>query len=351
MGIVERAASRLGSVRVPEEAAVDAESGGEARPDVLERAASLRNGHAPAATTAPPQAIERGIAAAIDSAAWTGDRSAGLAGAHARRTAPHDSGSAGIGAVDAVTPPPSLVLDQAWLASHNMITSDGARTQVAENFRRIKRHVLANVLKPRSAPVNRLMVTSALPREGKTFCSINLALSMAQELDRDVLLVDADTLRPSVLASLGVEAEGRGLMDLLVDPKLDPVAVIRRTNVERLSILPAGLPNARATELLGSEQMRSLIDRLAGYYDDRVVIFDSPPLLLASEASALATHMSQILMVVAAGDTTVAAIKDALRRLDGCEGPVAMVLNKKEQAGAGYAYYGYGYGYGASHGT
>jgi len=345
-------------VATPEKPPIDLDDeAGQSRPDLLERAATIAKGRDDATHSGSHAGTQHGFATAIEGAARAADRAG--AGANGQSHVRQASSIADIGAVtlgvDArVSEPPMLTIDAAWLRNHNLITPDGARTQVAENFRRIKRHVLANVLKPRpAAPVNRLMVTSALPREGKTFCSINLAISLSQELDRQVLLVDADTLRPNVLAALGLPPESRGLMDLLFDPKLDPQSVIRRTNIDRLKILPAGLPNSRATELLASEHMRSLIDRLAGYYDDRIVIFDSPPVLLASESAALATHMSQILMVVAAGTTTVAALKDALRRLEGCESPVGMVLNKKEAPGSGYAYYGYGYGqaYGASHGT
>lgn len=247
-----------------------------------------------------------------------------------------------------------LELDARMLRQMNFITPSSERTQLGEEFRRIKRHVLANVLNPRrGTAANLVMITSALPGEGKTFCSINLAMSMAMELNRTVILVDADTVKPNVLQSLGIRKTLRGLMDLLADPSLAVADVICDTSISNLRVLPAGTAQRRSTELLASDAMKRLVLELAGPYDDRIVIFDSPPLLVASEADALAAHMSQVIMVVAAGQTTELALKDALRRLEGCGSPVGMVLNKQLNPGANYGYYSHGYGpaQGASHAT
>ena len=225
------------------------------------------------------------------------------------------------------------------LRQHNIITPDTDRTPIAESFRRIKRHFLANAAKPgNGAPCNLVMITSALPGEGKTFCAINLAISIALEMDRTVLLVDADTVRPSVLPALGLDAGLPGLMDLLGERSIDVADVMHSTSIEKLSILPAGTPHRHATEMLASETMHALIRELADRYDDRIVIFDSPPLLVSSEAAVLATHMSQIVMVVAAGETTESALKDALKRIEGCAA-VGLLLNKGRASSAGY--YGY----------
>ena len=236
-----------------------------------------------------------------------------------------------------------LDIELKWLRQQHMITPDSDRTPIAEGFRRIKRHILANVAATKAgAAPNLVMITSALPGEGKTFCAINLAISIAMELDRTVLLVDADMVRPSVLPGLGLKAGLPGLMDVLNDSSIDLADVLHRTSIEKLSILPAGSPHRHATEMLASESMRTLIRELAERYDDRIVIFDSPPLLVSSEAAVLATHMSQIVLVVAAGETTEVALKDALKRVEGC-GHVGLLLNKGRASRAGY--YGYdGYG-------
>ena len=237
----------------------------------------------------------------------------------------------------------TLELQLRWLRQNNMITPDTDRTPIAESFRRIKRHILANAAKSTAdAPSNLVMITSAMPGEGKTFCAVNLAISIAMEMDRTVLLVDADTVRPSVLRALGLTAELPGLMDVLGDPSIDVTDVMHATNIEKLSIMPAGTPHRHATEMLASEAMRAVVRDLAARYDERIVIFDSPPLLVSSEAAVLATHMSQIVVVVAAGQTTEAGLKDALKRVEGC-GHVGLLLNKGRASSAGY--YGYdGYG-------
>jgi len=273
-----------------------------------------------------------------------GERAIGTSRAHlAVPRAP--SGRAVVGEGAAKTQEQPLQIDPRWMRSHNLITPESGRTMIAEDFRRIKRNLLAGALRPR------VMVTSALPGEGKTFCAINLAISLAMELDRSVVLVDADTVRPSVLQGLGVEDGMRGLMDVLVEGGTVSDDLVRRTNIGKLSIVPSGTHRADATELLASDKMRALVEDLSDRHRDQIVIFDSPPLLVASESAALAGHMSQILMVVAAKQTTEVALKEALRRLDGCNCPVGLVLNKSEPNGIGYGYYGYGQGYGAAHGT
>jgi exopolysaccharide/PEP-CTERM locus tyrosine autokinase len=186
------------------------------------------------------------------------------------------------------------MLDIEKLREQNMITPDGARTPITEGFRRIKRHVLANLANPGAGTAaNLLMVTSPLAGEGKTFCTINLAISIAMEIDRRVLLVDADVAKPSVPRVLGIEAE-RGLMDVVLDPSIDLADVLLRTNIEGFSVLPAGTQHQHATEMLASDAMRTLLKEMAERYHDRIIIFDSPPLLAASESAVLATRMGQI---------------------------------------------------------
>ncbi len=235
-----------------------------------------------------------------------------------------------------------FAVDRKVLRASSLITPDGERTPLAENFRRIKRQVLANVAKPKpgAPPANLVMVTSALAGEGKTFCAVNLAISMALERDRTVLLVDADVARPSVSRVLGLHAD-RGLMEILLDPHADFGNVLWKTDIGGLTVLPAGATHHHATELLASDAMRGLLHNMAERYHDRVIVFDSPPLLAASEAGALANHVGQIIVVVEAGKTSEATLKHALERIDTSR-VTGLLLNKVESTPLQYPYDVYG---------
>jgi receptor protein-tyrosine kinase len=231
------------------------------------------------------------------------------------------------------------------LHKQNIMTPDGERTPIAESFRRIKRQVLAKADDPKAgAPTNLVLVTSALPGEGKTFCAINLAISIALEMDHNVLLVDADVAKPTVLEVFGLNAEA-GLMDLLRDRRIELTDVMCKTDIGKLTLLPRGTAHKNATELLASDAMDDLLRELAERYRNRIIVFDSPPLLAASETAVLAGKMGQIVMVVEAGKTTQAALKAALGHVDSSK-LAGLVLNKGQGPGLGYGDYGYGYGAG-----
>ncbi|UMR32061.1 XrtA-associated tyrosine autokinase [Massilia sp. MB5] len=235
-------------------------------------------------------------------------------------------------------------LDLARMQQMGLVTAAGGRTSLVEDFRIIKRPLIKRALAPRvpgENPGNLIMITSSLPGEGKTFCAINLAMSIAMELDNTVLLVDADVARPSVLRTLGLPSQ-RGLMDVLLDEKMGLSEVMLRTNVNTLTLVPAGTPNPRATELLASQMMNNLVLEIANRYPDRIVIFDSPPLLLTSEAHVLAGHMGQIVLVVESEKTTQHAVKESLRQLEGCHN-VNLVYNKSREF-PGSETYDYHYG-------
>lgn len=236
-------------------------------------------------------------------------------------------------------------LDLARMREQGMVTAASGRTRLLEDFRVIKRPLLQRAFAERKRgdkPANLIMITSSLPGEGKTYCAINLAMSIAMELDHTVLLVDADVARPSVLRTLGLPAH-RGLMDVLLDDQIDMADVMLRTNVDTLSILPAGTSNPRATELLASSTMNTLLTEIANRYPDRVVIFDSPPLLLTSESRELASHMGQIVMVVEAQTTTQHAVKEALSQLKDCPN-VNLIYNKTREFPGIEETYDYHYG-------
>jgi receptor protein-tyrosine kinase len=234
-------------------------------------------------------------------------------------------------------------IDLGRLSSLGYVTPDTPRAQIADEFRVIKRPLLANLSGKPGHTVERanlIMVTSSVPGEGKTFVSINLAISIAMELDKTVLLVDADVSRPSVLERLGL-TPAAGLLDMLTNPSIAMADVLMRTNIDKLSILPAGAPHGRATELLASDSMNRLLDELAERYSDRIIVFDAPPLLPSTESRVLATHMGQVVMVVEAEQTPYKTVARALATVESC--PVVLpLLNKISRSEVGFYYGTYG---------
>ncbi|MCC6070628.1 XrtA-associated tyrosine autokinase [Massilia sp. GCM10020059] len=296
----------------------------------------------PAPLSAPESIIERSMHAAAPAAPAAAAPAA--AAAEAKAAPQH---SAPPVAETSIAPRPGarvVELDLARMQSMGLVTAAGGRTALVEDFRIIKRPLLKRAFAEpaqNGRPGNLIMITSSLPGEGKTFCAINLAMSIAMELDHTVLLIDADVARPSVLSTLGLPAH-RGLMDVLLDDKLDVADVMLRTNVDTLSIISAGSSNPRATELLASQAMNALVEEIAHRYPDRIVIFDSPPLLLTSEAHVLAAHMGQIVVVVEAEATTQHAVKEALSQLEGLDN-VNLIYNKTHEF-PGTETYNYNYG-------
>jgi exopolysaccharide/PEP-CTERM locus tyrosine autokinase len=221
-------------------------------------------------------------------------------------------------------------------------------TQIAEEFRIIKRPLLlrafgeAGSYGHTSGNNHLIMVTSARPGEGKTFVSLNLAMSMASEQNMNVLLIDADVKNPSLPRLLGIET-GKGLIDVLTDDNLDLADVILRTEVNNLSFLPAGRPHAQSTELFAGRTMAGLVQDIARRYSDRVVIFDAPPVLASSEPGVLALHVGQLVFVVESEVTSRRAVDEALSHLKGCEN-LNLVLNKS-RPWLGRAQFGTYYGY------
>lgn len=237
-----------------------------------------------------------------------------------------------------------VVIDQRRLRAQSIITPEDTRTMMTESFRRVKRHIVANAAIPDGRRCkNLVMITSSLPGEGKTFCSINLAISLAMEINRTVMLVDADFERPCVPAALGIKADGlRGFIDVVADPSIPLADVLLKTDIGKLSVLPAGTPHEHTTELVAGEATAELLRNMAARYEDRILIFDTAPLLAASEACALASHMGQIIIVVEAGKTTEKTLKEALDSVQQCN--VAGVLLNKGVPSAARGNYGYGYG-------
>jgi receptor protein-tyrosine kinase len=234
-----------------------------------------------------------------------------------------------------------VALDLARLEREGYLVPAQARSQLAEQMRIIKRPLLANARGESAQALSRpnlIQVVSAMPGEGKTFFAINLAMSIAMEVDLSVLLVDADVLRPSVLARCGIEP-ARGLMDVLQSPSIELHDVMLRTNVAKLSILPAGTANAQSTELLASGAMESLLDELASKFSDRIVVFDAPPLIPTTESRVLASRVGQVVMVVEAGKTTHAQVSQAYAAVEQCPVVLSVLNRARGNSGEAYGYY------------
>ncbi|MET0025195.1 MAG: XrtA-associated tyrosine autokinase [Sedimenticola sp.] len=245
---------------------------------------------------------------------------------------------------------PAFNLPLNRLSSLGMLTPDKPRSRIAEEYRTIKRPLLMNIAGKGAALVdnaNLIMVTSALEGEGKTFSAINLAMSIAMEQDKTVLFVDADISKASAGSLLGMPDEV-GLIDVLLDNGKSIADVMHRTNIPNLRLLPAGHAHERATELLASENMQRVMKELSERYPDRVIVFDSPPLLQTTEAGVLANLMGQIVFVVSAESTPQTVVKEAVSRI-GEDKIIGLVLNKsRRKLGDKHGYgYGYGYGYGS----
>lgn len=215
---------------------------------------------------------------------------------------------------------------------------------LAEEFRLAKRQLLLTAADLRATKGERartILVASPNSHDGKTYCAINLALSLAAERDTEVLLIDADVAKPDVLARLGV-ADGPGLLDALADPAIAIADCIVATDVPQLSLLPAGARSTQDTELLASGRTGALLDALLVADPRRIIVIDSPPALAASPAATLALHVGQVMLVVRADRTSESELSEAVALLDGCE-TIQLLLNAVSHAPGGRrfgSYYG-----------
>jgi protein-tyrosine kinase len=247
--------------------------------------------------------------------------------------------------VDGAAPARHVPIDLAALHAAGMLPPAHQEQEFAQQYRRIKRPLINSALGRGVAPLthgNLLMITSAVPGEGKTFMTLNLALSLRLEEDVTVLLVDGDVVNPRISQILGMDKEP-GLLDVIKDPSISLASTIVPTDVPGLDFLPAGHQDANATELLASARMHEVTSQLGAEKAARLVLFDSAPLLVTTESQALAHFAGQILVVVRADQTSQQVVFDALETLD--EGkPVSLVLNQTLR----HSHAGYYYQYGAS---
>ena len=242
---------------------------------------------------------------------------------------------------------PVAEVDRDLLRESAFIVPDGPVTSISEEFRIVKRRLLVSVQAEINAGLGvaaqRILICSANPGDGKTYSAINLALSIATEKDHDVVLVDADFAKPSILSSLGIAGQS-GLMDALADPAVDVQDLIIPTDIPGLSVLPAGRQTNTDSEYLASARTQEVLASLTAGRPGRIVIFDSPPLLAASPAATIAQHVGHALMVVRADVTSERALRDALSLIAGCN-QIQLLLNgvKFSPSGRSFgSYYGYG---------
>jgi len=235
-------------------------------------------------------------------------------------------------------------LDEEQLIRRGLLAPLEQAIPVADEFRRIKRPLIDNAIKHDSDHANHMnliMVASPLPGAGKTFCSVNLAASISLERELNVLLMDADVAKPHISDVFGL-GDRPGLIDILVDENMSIDEVLVRTDLNDIQVLPAGRKHAQSTELLASDRMEEIMNELATRYADRLIVLDSPPLMITSEAQAVARQVGQIALIAESGKTTNQEIQEALELLDS-DKAINIILNKSLYSQAG-GYYGGAYG-------
>lgn len=220
-----------------------------------------------------------------------------------------------------------------------LVAGEDNRSRLAEEMRVVKRPLLHNAADPAVHRGNVIMLTSSVAGEGKTFFAINLAMSIATELNRQVVLIEADSARPAVMERLGLNGAQQGLTDALANPAMQVHDVVVPTNIEQLAVVPAGRLLANTTELMASERMSSFLDALALQWPNRIVLMDAPPLLQTTDAREMAVHAGQVVLVVESGRTKQAQVKQSMAMLERC--PVVMSMLNRLPLGKGTAEYGY----------
>ncbi|MDN3645278.1 capsular biosynthesis protein [Pontixanthobacter aestiaquae] len=234
-------------------------------------------------------------------------------------------------------------IDREFLREQGLIVPEGTITGLIEEFRIVKRQILKAAKDKGTGRSRRVLICSPHPGEGKTFCATNLAIAMAAERDSEVLLIDGDFAKPSILSTLGLP-KGPGFMDCLADPAVNPEDLVMGTDIGSLWVLPAGNQTNSDSEYLASERTAEVLDRLTVGAPNRIIIFDSPPALAASPAAELAKHVGQSVLVARADKTGQSALEDACQLLSACP-DIKLLLNAAHFSPSGRnfgSYYGYG---------
>ncbi len=233
------------------------------------------------------------------------------------------------------------VLDR--LVAANMLVS-GSRLghEIQDEYRRIKRPLVSNAVGRHKTMVDRgnvILVTSSLPGEGKTYNAVNLALSIAQEKDNTVMLVDCDVAQQGVSRMFGIDKRP-GLVDVMENDDLSIGDVLLETDIPNLRVVSAGKQNEYVTELLTSQRVGNIVNEMTSRYSDRIIIFDGPPLLPAPQTQILAGMVGQVVLVVEAGKTSQSEVEEALELIPK-EQAIGLVMNKNEGLSNRSNYYGY----------
>ena len=231
----------------------------------------------------------------------------------------------------------------ALLEANMLVPGSKLGANFVDQYRRVKRPLISNAFGKTASLVengNLILITSSVPGEGKTHSAINLALSISQERDRTVLLIDCDVARQGTSRMLGLN-DRPGLVDVLLDEDTNIGDVMMTTDVEGLRFVSAGRQDDYVTELLASRRMSELVEEVANRYDDRIIIFDAPPLLATPQTPILATLVGQVVFIIESGKTPQAVVDQAIDLIPE-EQAVSILLNKSEAASSGsYYYYGY----------
>ncbi len=324
--LLERAADMFGLDPAKNAATIDVSK---LPPEPEKKAKKAKAKEMPAAEVLPPEAPAVEAAPAIEPAPNPSMRK------DVARAAP------------AIVPNRQGTIDRERLAARGMVVPGAPVTGIAEEYRIVKREIIRNFAGTANRPVvprgHRVLIASANPGEGKTFTAVNLALSLAVEADHDVLLIDADIAKPSVLEALGLE-NGPGLMDALADPHLALGDCLIQTDIPGLKVMPAGTQHMNDTELLASARTETLLAQLEAGAPGRIVILDSPPVLAASPAAVLAGHVGQLIMVVRADQTLESSLRDAVGLMGACP-HIQLLLNGVKFSPGGRrfgTYYGQG---------
>jgi protein-tyrosine kinase len=236
------------------------------------------------------------------------------------------------------------VLDR-LIAANMLVPGSKLGREIQDDYRRIKRPLVSNACGRDKQMVDRgnlILVTSSVPGEGKSFTSVNLALSISQEMDNTVLLMDCDVAKQGVSRMLGLENVS-GLVDVLESDDLSIGDVLLQTDIPNFRVVSAGKQHEYITELLASQRMSAVVDEIASRYSDRIIIFDGPPLLPTPQTQVLARLVGQVVFVIETGKTPQSLVEEALQMIPD-EQATGVVMNKNErlsgQAGYYYGYYG-----------
>jgi protein-tyrosine kinase len=259
------------------------------------------------------------------------------AGALPKSSAP----SFGVPLEDSASLAKRLKIDANALRAGGYLPEKGKDRQFADHYRRIKRPLIEKALSGNAegGEPRVIMVASAVPGDGKTFTSINLALSMALERDISVLLVDSDVTKQHITDIFGL-GDQKGLLDALTDESLDAETLIVPTSARGFSILPAGCRVEGTAELMSSNRMRQIVTTLCVRNPRRILLLDSPPLLITNEGRSIVKIAGQVVLVVRAGETPRHAVQAAIDMFD--EKQAGGLILNQVKVGLTEGYYGYG---------